>query len=729
MRLSSWFRVLAMAALAATPASGAAPSQALRFGLTEQVAVARVRWPIRMRESRPGACAGLQAVDIQVSEDGEPREVTAVELERQATAHLLLVDVSGSMLRWLPRVRQAAENYMEGLPAGDQVALAIFGEDLFLARTLAAGLSPLDARALIPEPDELRYTALWEAVDGAVRYLDGLAQRKILILLTDGCDSMSRPENGLQDVVERAARVPGLTILPLVAGFGTTCGPGPYEGRRLRPASRSGPERLARRTGGTVYDLRSMAQVSAAFARIRRRLAREGVVVYARRESDLERYGERDSHWVRVKVRSRRRGCKVESAGAKQRLVDEVEVAHAEPMKIVAREGDSIGLEVRDLVRDRGSLYAAPGRFIVYLDRNPVHTVRQVRILLPDLSDIRKPSASFAERAARGMDLALQRSGENKPLEGVFMHGGTFLENREGLAAALLEHPEYGEWARRRVAEERLKNLARSGEQDGAPVLQEQAARSMQSLLEASVDAAAAAPFLSAWLADVQALDVARELDRRWSRKMLRETRPDIRRQLRAEVDAAWADLRRVFGPPTEVRIRTLLVPAYDPVLRVVGFVRIHLPQTRKGQPPLGMLPMKPPALELTTRLSRLGEVGESAYLQGVRTVAYRRPDRHERQVFGSWIAPTAASAEESWVVDMGTHWQRAGSVEGTDSVEIQMRAFMDLAGGWTCVALTGVEAAAEESKISWLQDTLRRARMSCPAELFSRSEYLPQPR
>ena len=335
MRWPSWFRLLVMAAVAAASSARSVPAQPLRSGLTEQVSVARVRWPIRWRESRPGACAGMQVADIQVSEDGEPKRVTAVEMERQATAHLLLVDVSGSMLRWLPRVRQAAENYLEGLPSGDQVALATFGEDLFLARTLAAGLSPLDARALVPEPDELRYTALWDAVDGAVRYLDGLAQRKVLILLTDGCDSISRPENGLQAVVERAARVPGLTILPLMAGFGATCGRGPYEGRGLRPASRSGPERLARRTGGTVYDLRSMAQVSSSFARIRRRLDREGVVVYAWTERDLDRGNKNDDRWVRVRVTSRRRGCEVESAGARQRLVAEARAVPADSVTAV----------------------------------------------------------------------------------------------------------------------------------------------------------------------------------------------------------------------------------------------------------------------------------------------------------------------------------------------------------------------------------------------------------
>ncbi len=723
MGWSRWFPVLVMAAMAAALFPGAVDAQVLRSGLTEEVAVARVRWPVRIRESRPGACDGLSTADIQVSEDGESRRVTAVEPRRQATAHLLLVDVSGSMLRWLPRVRQAAENYLEGLPAGDQVALATFGEDLFLARTLAAGLSPLDARALIPEPDELRYTALWDAVDGAVRYLDGIPRRKVLILLTDGCDSMSRPGNSLQDVEERAARVPGLTIMPLVAGYGTTCGRGPYEGRALRPASRSGPERMARRTGGTIYDLRSEAQVSSTFARIRRRLDREGVVVYAREDRDPGKAHEHDDRWVRVKVSSRRRGCQVESAGARHRLVAPAEVAPAGAMKVVARDGDSVTLDVLDMVRERGALYEAVDRFILSLDRKPAHHVRRVRILVPELSHIQQPARSYSECAARGIDLALHRSSENSPLESVFMQGATFLEGREGLAAALLEQPGYGEWARRRVAEERLKKLGGRVDGGGDGDLPDGAPEPLRRFLKAPVSAAVAAPYLAAWLADVQALDVGLELDRLWCRAILNGEMADTRRRPGEEMKAAWADLRRVLGPPTEVRIRTLLVPSYDPVRRVIGFVRIHLPQTRKGEPPLGMLPAKPPAVELTARLSGLGAGETGTGLHEVRTVAYRRPHRHERKVFGSWIAPAVAPRDESWIVEMDTRWRGPGTAAKDDPVDIRLLAFRDLTGGQVCVSVVGSHSAGEEVQVPWFGDMLRQARLSCPAELFRRSE------
>ena len=169
--------------------------------LVEQIVTERVRWPVRRIESKPGACHDLKPDEIRVREAGREAEVNAFEPRRSETLHVLLIDTSGSMRDRIDSVRRAAQEYIDALPKTEAVWVGSFDDDLFLAG------SPTRDRTLLRHRLEgLRlgaYTRLWEGLDQTLDVLQAVPGRKALVLLTDGCDSISPRGRSFQQISSR----------------------------------------------------------------------------------------------------------------------------------------------------------------------------------------------------------------------------------------------------------------------------------------------------------------------------------------------------------------------------------------------------------------------------------------------------------------------------------------------------------------------------------------------
>ncbi len=151
-----------------------------------------------------------------------------IELRRKGIDLLIAVDVSKSMLApdmkpsRLERAKLAVRDFTAKLDGGDRIGLLPFAGASFLRFPLTTdydafntALSALSIET-IPNPG----TKIGPAIEEAVQLLSGVANHKILILLTDGED-LNEDEKGLRRALDLAARE---KMLIYTVGVGTPQG-------------------------------------------------------------------------------------------------------------------------------------------------------------------------------------------------------------------------------------------------------------------------------------------------------------------------------------------------------------------------------------------------------------------------------------------------------------------------------------------------------------------------
>jgi Ca-activated chloride channel family protein len=139
--------------------------------------------------------SGLEAADFRIYENGHPQQITLFRDEDVLVSVGLVVDHSGSMAAWRPRVIEGARAFVRLSNQGDREFVVNFTD------MIAPGLPPevsftnrvdMLERALSGGPVGGK-TALYDAIAVALRHLQTDAQQKrVLILISDGGDNASR---------------------------------------------------------------------------------------------------------------------------------------------------------------------------------------------------------------------------------------------------------------------------------------------------------------------------------------------------------------------------------------------------------------------------------------------------------------------------------------------------------------------------------------------------------
>lgn len=672
------------------------------------VVVQRVHWPVTIESRRRPAnagetCAGLRPEQIEVLEDGEPQQVTAIGARPLPRLYALLIDTSRSMERDLDLAKGAAVSFVDSLPPDDTALVASFDDDLILG----AGWTH-DKQVLRNAVHQLRTgdrTALWDALHDVMLYLEGrAAAEKIVILVTDGEDSSSLPSHTFERVLEQARSLPDLVVFPVGLGLGASS-----RGESFSASSQL--RQLARATGGEFFDIQTVSRLSAVFDGVQQRLAARRYVSYIPRARDRATRREPGDGGVR-----RRRvkidvaagvPCKVSSLGPDTRaerddeatarrmaIVPNEEAAGAQPLFeetlpsvtevlrwesgspvdsgassssrfFVTQHKTKLFGSALDLLVDRGPLFRRqPGifasRWLVLPDRMPVFGERGFIVETPPLAFVREhltgPERVLLFMLERDYRAAQQSEGLAESRAPIFVHGRTFLELREFLGRTLFRTREdYRRWAEERTTSR----------------IEAQIATLLQGLPPALVDDPAAlaglrsgllfrethgprsrAPFdLVEWLADVPALSAVIDLERVVLNGLLsggETAEPTAHR-----VERDWNTLRRWFAPATSARVLTPLVPAYDPELDRLGFYRLTLPRPRSGSRNPPTIPARPWALQTMRWLLRMPAIRRTLLDRSeVRSLRYDLVNRKRlRQLDCLRAAPLAKRpAGSKWI-------------------------------------------------------------------------------
>jgi VWFA-related protein len=132
---------------------------------------------------------GLSRGDFRVFEDDRPQPITNFASENIPLELVAAIDVSSSMERALPQVKEAAKRFLAGLRPTDQATVLGFNENIF---TLARRATDQATRVrAIDRMAPWGGTALYDVIIKAVDLLGRQSGRRSIVLFSDGDDQNS----------------------------------------------------------------------------------------------------------------------------------------------------------------------------------------------------------------------------------------------------------------------------------------------------------------------------------------------------------------------------------------------------------------------------------------------------------------------------------------------------------------------------------------------------------
>ncbi len=192
----------------------------------------------------------LRKDDFVVTDEGQPQEIVAFAHGSERLSLLLLLDVSGSMTRYLEQIARTGRNALSHLAPGDRVAIMVFAKKSELHRGFSDNLAEA-AREIgnaIHDHDAGAGTQINQAVLDAAQYIDrhaGSEGRRAILILTDNLSiSVMLPD---QRVI-RALNDADAVLDAIVVGRGIR--PAPESANRNADFTPADVFHLAEQTGG-----------------------------------------------------------------------------------------------------------------------------------------------------------------------------------------------------------------------------------------------------------------------------------------------------------------------------------------------------------------------------------------------------------------------------------------------------------------------------------------------
>jgi VWFA-related protein len=218
----------------------------------------------------------LHRDDFTVEDDGRPQTITTFGNGVQPITAALLVDTSASMTLNLELAQMAAEQFVIRMLPTDRARVGSFSDRIDLSPTFTSDrdalLQSLRTGLHIGNP-----TKLWDAVAETMSALEPLGGRRIILLFTDGMDTISTAREA--DILARARAedvmiyVVQFRSTPLANLAEVPLAPSASEVFRGDPRFRNPPptealRQLARQTGGGHFLLSEHDDVNATFTAV-----------------------------------------------------------------------------------------------------------------------------------------------------------------------------------------------------------------------------------------------------------------------------------------------------------------------------------------------------------------------------------------------------------------------------------------------------------------------------
>jgi len=232
---------------------------------TESVDVDVVQVTATVTDGRGHFVRKLPASAFHIFEDGRAQSVSHFESEDVPLDLVVALDISGSMTSAMPKLKQAAKEFLAAVPSKDKVTLLAFNDSIF---TVAVGATnPVERARGIDRLAAWGPTALYDVIMRGVDVLGRKAGRKALVVFTDGEDQGSRAPI---DEVERRLQASDVTLYMIGQGRGTSL-------EALKKVMR----RLSQPTGGRPLFMEKIDELHEAFAELLDELSNQYLLGYS----------------------------------------------------------------------------------------------------------------------------------------------------------------------------------------------------------------------------------------------------------------------------------------------------------------------------------------------------------------------------------------------------------------------------------------------------------------
>lgn len=205
--------------------------------------------------------------DFQIFQNGKAEAITSFQREDVPVAIGIVIDNSGSMRDKRARVNEAVMNLIKASNSQDEVFVVNFGQTPYLDQDFTS--DPHLLEAALRQTSSRGSTALYDAVVASSIHLrnNPRLNKKVLILITDGQDNMSRET--LQDAMRKLQSNKGATVYAI----GLT-----EEG--MTRSGRQALQDLASSTGGVAFFPQSLDEVNDISRNVARDIRSQYTIAY-----------------------------------------------------------------------------------------------------------------------------------------------------------------------------------------------------------------------------------------------------------------------------------------------------------------------------------------------------------------------------------------------------------------------------------------------------------------
>jgi Ca-activated chloride channel family protein len=281
MRKFAPLMLLLLACTASQAQQASAPRQSTNSSSsTLKVDVKLVNVYVTVTNAQGGPVAGLKKDNFTLQEDGRNQTISVFDKESAVPLSIALaIDTSLSTRHDLPLEQASAKRFARTIMRPVD-ALSVFG---FSETVLQSTSYTADLKRIDDGIDHIRMgaaTALFDAIYLASRSLGHRQGRKVLVLITDGGDTVSKVDyqQALRAAEEAECIVYSIIVVPIENSAGRETG------------GEHALIQLSEDTGGKHYYATSMSQLDEAFHQISDELRTQYLLAYypSQRTSDSE---------------------------------------------------------------------------------------------------------------------------------------------------------------------------------------------------------------------------------------------------------------------------------------------------------------------------------------------------------------------------------------------------------------------------------------------------------
>jgi Ca-activated chloride channel homolog len=243
---------------------------------------------------------------FEVFDNGKPQPVTVFDNSPQPIRMIALVDISGSVVDYLPILRRAVAQLVTHLGPDDMARLGTFGNEVVIAPKFSRDVNELMTQLPESAPPNSR-TPLWRAVDEAMSLFDPAApERRVVLVLSDGKDSGPEWKKRFFTPMDVSKRAQEENVMVYGVGLrsslkGAPIGGGAQNMGAMMSASLPDPNlgSVALDSGGGYFELRPRDDMAQTFARVVDELHSQYLIGYAPPANDGK------SHKIEVKLKDK----------------------------------------------------------------------------------------------------------------------------------------------------------------------------------------------------------------------------------------------------------------------------------------------------------------------------------------------------------------------------------------------------------------------------------------